>query len=285
MNRNDRVATAQETLQILADGSYLSPSGKTIEIAKEQAFAVQNSIHYKRNAFDPIFAERDKILADSVKKQTKFEVTTETSLEACKRLLAFNQKIFCLNFASAKNPGGGFLGGSQAQEESLARSSGLYPCIAQMNEMYESNKKYKSCLYLDDMIYSPDVPVLRQDDGTLLETPYLVSFLTSPAVNAGVLSKNEKEKIEEVMLLRLEKLLSIAVVKRYKTLVLGAWGCGVFMNDPEKIAAYFHHQLLKNQDSAKSALFENVFERVVFAIYAPSVDNANVTPFLKLFGK
>jgi len=70
-----------------------------------------------------------------------------------------------LNFASAKNPGGGFLGGGSAQEESLARSSGLFPCINQMQQMYETNRAYRSCLYTDHMIYSPRVPVFRDDEG------------------------------------------------------------------------------------------------------------------------
>ncbi|MFD0589016.1 TIGR02452 family protein [Paenibacillus sp. GCM10027627] len=65
--------------------------------------------------------------------QTVIELTGETTLEAASRLAASGEGAVCgLNFASAKNPGGGFLNGTRAQEESLARSSGLYPAIAQM---------------------------------------------------------------------------------------------------------------------------------------------------------
>ena len=66
------------------------------------------------------------------------------------------------------NPGGGFLSGSQAQEESLARATALYPCLAQMTEMYETNRQLNSPLFTDNMIYSPEVPVFRDDDDILL---------------------------------------------------------------------------------------------------------------------
>ena len=103
-------------------------------------------------------------------------------------------KVLCLNFASAKNPGGGFLNGSQAQEESLARATGLYPCISQMTQLYEKNRYYGSCLYLNDMIYSPQVPVIRDDNDELLNKIFLISILTAPAVNAGAVRKNAKKQ-------------------------------------------------------------------------------------------
>src|SRR5262249_53317890 len=146
---------------------------------------------------------------------------------------------------SAKYPGGGFLGGARAQEESLARSSGLYPCIAQMRGMYEANKQFGSCLYTDHMIYSPRVPVFRDDEGGLLAQPYAVSFLTAPAVNAGAVKEHERALVEPTMFARMEKLLSVAVVRRQHTLVLGAWGCGVFKNDTARVAQAFRRHLVE----------------------------------------
>ncbi len=279
MNRENRAETGKETLLIIENGYYISPLGKRIEIREETEAAIQKSIHYPGNDFEKVFLQRDQILQSSPKRKTKFEVNILSSLVACQKLLEGVPKVLCLNFASAKNPGGGFLGGSQAQEESLARSSALYPCIAQMQQMYTSNRLHRSTLYRDDMIYSPDVPVFRNDDCSLLETPYLVSFITAPAVNYGTLSEKEKGKADEVMLNRTEKLLSVAVVNGHKNLVLGAWGCGVFRNNPEKVSAYFHHHLIENP------VFNQFFEKVVFAVYASSEDNANVRPFMKLFGR
>ena len=129
----------------------------------------------------------------------------------------------------SENPGGGFLGGSQAQEESLARASGLYPCISQMNEMYDHNRKLRTCLYSDYMIYSPGVPVIRDDEDRLLAQYYTTAFITAPAVNAGVVKEREQaddQQIESVMKERIRYILDVAAMNGHRTLVLGAYGCG-----------------------------------------------------------
>jgi uncharacterized protein (TIGR02452 family) len=113
------------------------------------------------------------------------------------------------------------------------------------------------------MIYSPRVPVFRDDEDRLLSRTYAVSFLTAPAVNRGAVEQNEREnlpRVEATMLERIEKLLAVAVVQGHDTLVLGAWGCGVFRNDPSDVAAWFHRQLIDNP------AFQGAFRRVVFAV-------------------
>src|SRR5262249_38608560 len=143
--------------------------------------------------------------------------------------------VAALNFASAKDPGGGFLNGSQAQEESLARSSALYASLLRGWEFYDRHRASPSCLYLDAMIVSPGCPVFRDDDGTLLEEPQLVTIITSPALNAGAAADNRPEelpRIPEVFRRRSEYGLALAASQGANRLVLGAWGCGVFRNDP-----------------------------------------------------
>jgi uncharacterized protein (TIGR02452 family) len=211
-----------------------------------------------------------------------FEVANETTLSAVVRLLSEDagRRVLALNFASAKNPGGGFLGGSQAQEESLARASGLYACIAPMTGYYETNRACGSCLYTDHMIYSPDVPVFRDDDDRLIARPYLVSFLTAPAVNAGAVRWNEPRhvaRIEPVMRSRIEKLLTVAVARGHDALVLGAWGCGVFQNDPVQVARWFREYLIS------PGRFHAVFTRVVFAVLDRSPSREIIRPFEKEF--
>jgi len=209
------------------------------------------------------------------KYDTRVEVTNETTLAAAKRLVDEGvDDIICLNFASAKNPGGGFLGGARAQEESLARSSALYASIAPQQEMYEFNRQQRTCLYSDYMIHSPNVPVFRDDGGRLLEDPYRASFLTSPAVNAGALRRNEPDKvpfIESTMTLRTEKVLWVMESQQQSTLVLGAWGCGVFRNDSSMVAGLFFDAL--------STKFAGRFARVVFAVYDTSSDQSIIRAF------
>lgn len=260
-SRNNRAIIAQETLNILNNGWYINSYEEHIDIKDIQGAAVERSIHYPSSKTEQILKE----LTKHSHVISKFELTSETTLECAYRKVVRegHKKTICLNFASAKNPGGGFLGGSQAQEETLARSSGLFPCIAQFHDFYQKNRSVRTCLYTDDMIYSPMVPIIRYDDGQLLNSPYLLSILTAPAVNAGALQSNEPQRVNEieaVMLGRIEKLLALMAKHQYDTIILGAWGCGVFKNDPRKIAYWFKKQLLNNPQ------FQNRFQHIVFAI-------------------
>lgn len=275
MNNPNRKELAQETLQIIKTGNYRNNLGEIVSIKNETDFAVENSKLFRTEDFPETFELR------KTEGETLVEVTDETTLEAAKRVCKEDENAnpFVLNFASAKNPGGGFLGGAQAQEESLARSSSLYPCLTANFEMYQHNRNGNLCLYSDWMIYSPRVPVFRNDDGSLIQKPYLVSFLTSPAVNAGVVKQRETDKmhlIEPVNRERAGKFLWIANQNELKTLILGAWGCGVFQNDPQMIARIFD-ELLKGE-------FANCFERVIMAIYDKTPTRKIYNAFVEVFG-
>src|SRR5260370_38640775 len=110
---------------------------------------------------------------------TNVEVANETTFRGLSRLSASGGHIGCLNFASAKNPGGGFLSGAQAQEEALARSSALYPCLLRAPDYYERNRANHSAIYLDLVIFSPLVPFFRDDSAALLERPALAAVITA----------------------------------------------------------------------------------------------------------
>jgi uncharacterized protein (TIGR02452 family) len=279
MNRSARTTLAKETLKILEAGSYRTASGQMIWLEPEQTHAIQSTHIYTPADFPDVLP----VPPANYTGETTIEVTGETALEAAQRVAGEGEtNPFCLNFASAKNPGGGFLGGAQAQEESLARSSGLYPCLLQYQEaMYDFHRRLPTCLYSDTMIYSPQVPVFRNDDGTLLDAPYLVSFLTSPAVNAGAIRRNEPyniPQIEPIMRARAAKLLWGATQYHHNTLILGAWGCGVFGNDPALVARLFAEHL------REGGHFAGQFQRIVFAVYDRSPEQARRNAFLSEFG-
>mmetsp|Transcript_15010 Transcript_15010/g.21011 ORF Transcript_15010/g.21011 Transcript_15010/m.21011 type:complete len:139 (-) Transcript_15010:64-480(-) len=127
--------------------------------------------------------------------------------------------------------------------------------------MYNLNEKdNKSCLYHHGVIFSPKVPIIKNDAGELLQTPYKVNFLSCPAVNAKAAKKKKvsQKMIEETMYERMDALLSVAVFHGQRVLVLGKWGTGVFGNSEEMIASLFKI-LLKSK-------YAGCFERVVFAV-------------------
>ncbi|KAL0479549.1 hypothetical protein AKO1_007769 [Acrasis kona] len=112
------------------------------------------------------------------------------------------------------------------------------------------------------MIYSPEVPVFRLDDGTWIDR-YNISIVTSPAVNAGVVRsrihrKDVDKQINEAMYERMARILQLFELKRIPILILGSFGTGVFKNDPELVAKAWSELL--------SGRFKNSFKHVVMAI-------------------
>ena len=267
MKRSTLAALGREAVEIMKRGTYRAPSGVEVSIADAQARAVAATREYRPTDGDLREPRRDR--------STRFEVTPETTLEAAARLAS--TRPLALNFASATKPGGGFLGGAQAQEESIARSSSLYAAIA-FREMHRHHSHPRNPMYTSWAITSPDVPVFRKDDGTLLERPYATSFLTCAAVNAGVVlarDPSRKSEIMRAMRERIRRILAIAAHEDYATLILGAWGCGVFRNDTEDIALAFREAL--------DGPFAGAFERVVFAVYDTSTELRFRGPFVRRF--
>ncbi len=256
--KKERINIANNTLQILDKGFYEIDT-KQVNVANQVVASISNATLHSPDQLN------DLLVGAELKKEheTKLIVTNESTLNAAKTWVNKLEKLGVLNFASAKNPGGGFMNGAQSQEESIARSSSLYPSIDQFQEMYKHNRAYKTYLYSDYMIYSPEVVVFKNDDGDLLEDPYLVDVVTSPAVNIGAILSNkpkEMRRVEEVMLQRIDKMLGLFAEKGCENLILGAWGCGVFRNNPEDITNYFK-QFLK-----QGGKYEGVFNTIVFAV-------------------
>ncbi|WP_205511656.1 TIGR02452 family protein [Longitalea arenae] len=273
MNQAKRKAIAEDTLQILEKGFYTNRRGEKVDLALIQKKAEENTRLFRPQELDELL---DRLKKDN-SFETKYEVTNETTLDAARRLAAEGvQHIMCLNFASAKNPGGGFLGGALAQEECIARASGLYPTLLQAAAYYEYHRMHRSGLYSDHMIYSPGVPIIKDEGGLELDEPVCISIVTAPAVNAGVIKRDDggsTDKIIPAMKARIEKLLALCMHYRHTTLILGAWGCGVFRNDPDMIAGLFHEAL--------TGPFANQFDRVLFAVKTNKEEI--IEPFAKRF--
>jgi uncharacterized protein (TIGR02452 family) len=272
LNRNQRARVAQQTLQIIGQGHYVSCAGRHVDIGAAVAASVSGTCE-----FPPDHAVTlPQGLAG--RHTTQVEVRNETTLAAARRLTADHRTV-ALNFASAKNPGGGFLSGSEAQEESLARSSSLYACL-EGRSMYPFHRCHDDTLYTDYVIYSPSVVVFRDDDGELLETPFMCSFLTAPAPNAGAVLQRDPTRVGELrraLQTRINKVLSVAAVQGYDATILGAWGCGVFKNDPREVAREFQ--------AALSVDFAGVFRVICFAVLDHSSDGSVIAPFERSFGR
>lgn len=172
-----------------------------------------------------------------------------------------------LNFASYKEPGGKFLEGSMAQEESLCHSSFLYNVLAQCQGYYQWNNEHKNRgLYKNRALYSPNVRFFHG------ENTYVADVITCAAPNLSTARKYCDVSPQEntaALNSRIQFLLDIAEREKVDTLIFGAWGCGVFGQDPEEVAQIF-----------KNNLPERNIKKVIFAIPA---GNNNFEAFDKIF--
>ena len=202
-------------------------------------------------------------------------VANETSLSAAKRITDAGSRPLVLNFANAVEPGGGFLSGSTAQEEYLCRSSALYATIKH-SPMYAHHRAMgaDSFLATEWAILSPGVPVFRGDDGYLLTEPWQYDTLTCAAPVARAVGL---ERATPAMHTRIDRVLAIARAYGYRSLVLGAWGCGAFHNDPVAIAGFFRDAL--------TGKYLGAFDEAVFAITDWLPERKYLSPFARAFAE
>jgi len=220
--------TANTVLRMIETGSY-EVDGQTVQIEIEQTTAVKGTRLYAPEELASFGAAIGPSPAIRV-----VDGTTQTV--ALEMATSVKGNVGLLNFASARNPGGGFLNGAKAQEEDLCRCSGLYPCLLQCMEYYEVNRGQSSLLYTDHAIFSPTVPFFKtRGTGEYLKVPFFVSVITAPAPNSGPFLRNEQgstDELKSTFLRRWKNVLRIAHDQNISHLLLGAWGCGAFGGDP-----------------------------------------------------
>ena len=220
-------------------------------------------------------------------------VSGRRTFEAARDLLLADpaDRVAVLNFASATNPGGGVLHGSSAQEESLCRCSTLYPTLDQRrfwDGYYHRHRKRGDATYSDACIYSPGVVVFKRD----AEYPELVpegewfevDVITCAAPNLRRVPRNAQagrrqavgaDELYRIHVRRGRRICEVAASNGVTSLVLGAFGCGAFCNDPRVVA------------SAYKAVLGEVgpyFKRVEFAVFcAPGRESENLRAFEDAF--
>lgn len=210
------------------------------------------------------FTDDDKITFQDKKFDTKLEFVNEDTFNAAKKL---GEDCAVLNMASFKNPGGGVVWGSHAQEECLCRRSNLYGVL----------KSFKYPLPIQSCIFTPDITVFKDDEYNDCE-PYKCSVLTSamlknPELVDGKFTVRDRECVRK----KIQMLLATALHFEKRKIVLGAWGCGAYKCPPEEVAKLF-------KECLEDPKFKNQFEHIVFAIFCGK-DINNLTVFRKVFNE
>ncbi len=226
------------------------------------------------------------VLPDDLRKAPEVEVIQSKTFDAARK---YEGKVAAINFASATTPGGGVTKGATAQEECLCRSSTLYATLSNKrcwDEFYKPHRDKLNALHNDDIIWTPDVVVFKDDDYNLLDEPKKISVITCAAPNLrekNVDMFNVDKPLEEVIsddelfeihVKRAERIFRVAEKKGVETLIAGAFGCGAFRNNPEVVAKAWK---VASQEFEGSNL-----KKIVYAIYDGPYSN-NFEVFKKIF--
>lgn len=280
MTRQANLSISSENEAYIKQGWYPHPTSHTaVDLSSAVSASKRATVSYSVEAADRLLSTVSSL--PNLNLRTLLSVTAESSTAAAERLQSLGApRIAVLNFASARNPGGGYIKGAQAQEEDICRSSALYTTLLEAPDFYAPHQRSDG-LYSHRMVYSPCVPMYRATTGSLLPAPYTVDFITAAAPNCAALATNHAHllpQVPQVLKERAERLLAVCAHHGARTLVLGAWGCGVFRNDPAFVAKVFH-DLLK-----PGGVYYGQFESAVFAIYDTSRSQEVMGAFDKEFG-
>ena len=150
-------------------------------------------------------------------------------------------KTCILNMASSKHAGGGVERGAMAQEECLFRCSNLFVSVPQSFYPLENDE----CLYTKNAIFFKDRYYNNME-------PVELDVVTIAAIN---LNNGRPNDYMNIMMNKMKLMLSLAKQNDCENVILGAWGCGVFKNNPNEVASMF-----------KKVIRQYEFKNVVFAV-------------------
>lgn len=253
--------------------------------------AIRESIKNQR-----LYLESDDLaVPNDLGKTCHTVVSTKRSFEAASVYAKAGKKVCVLNFASATNPGGGVTHGSSAQEECLCRCSTLYMCLDfddLWQRFYLPHREMGDPLYNDDCIYTPGVIVTKSDISFPERMPeedwYSVDVITCAAPNLRDMPSNfmnpcagdkpadiENDDLYKLHLQRIERIFKIAIANGAEVLILGAFGCGAFMNPPEIVSKAFYDVQKK---------YGNCFQTIEYAVFCGGHETQNYDSFCEVFG-
>ena len=266
-----------ENVKVYLDTKRIINEDKSVQDSIKESIANQEFIPDGKNI---------EVNIPTDKRPCFITVTKNKTMDAASGYADGKRRIAVLNFASATTPGGGVVKGSSAQEECLCRVSTLYDCLTDadmFDKFYQPHRDELNALHNDDIIYTPDVLVLKNDNYQPYDKSdrFKVDVITCAAPNLrdynvdmfNIDKPLEKpisdEELKAIHIKRARQILSVAASKGVDVLILGAFGCGVFRNSPTVVAEAYK-EVIKD--------FRKAFDTIEFAVYC-SKDTENYDVF------
>lgn len=278
MTREDRINVYRQTIAVCNQGWYIDANGNRIDLPDDTQIAENTQFYDKEFTVDDIKANNQP---------TEITVINTDTINAAHNLLLDGYNPVALNFANRHNPGGGVIGGSRAQEESLFRATNLFRSLYQYIYYAEEYgvKRNPDRQYPMDRhfggIYTPNATVFRDSnkDYVFISKPYQISFIAVAALNRPRLIDDKflNDKDAQTTKDKIRTILRIGLKNSHDAIVLGAFGCGAFHNPPAHLAKIFH-QVIEEKE------FKDKYKKIVFAIIEDhNSTNGNFKPFYDEF--
>ena len=258
-----------------------------IELSASVIYSKEHTRIYWENDYPEFDAEKAC--------DTEITVTQDRSYQAAMRLAAENagSRIAVMNFANAFQAGGGVVKGAGAQEECLCRTSTLYPLLYRKtlrDTFYKHHRTLNTPKATDALIYTEDVVICKTDEDLPQRMPreqwVNVDVITvaapdlrdksnpyAPLAGGGTFMKNAELFGYHVK--RAIHVLTCAAAQGADILVLGAFGCGAFRNDPTVVAHAYKVAI---------EVFPKVFRKIEFAVYCNPANQKNYETFSRVLG-
>ena len=288
--RYDNIKMLEDTLGIFKKGSYVK-DGRTIYTklsgrqTKECHVFLPEKVREIMNNIDAEHVHRTACMEIRCRNIDSFGMAQEQHKQSLSVSEEKENNILVLNFANPVHPGGGVRRGSRAQEEDLCRKSSLLLSLESecAQEYYRYNKSLHTYMGSDAIILTPNVEIIKDVNGELLEDSIIVSVMTcaAPMITQGMEGLSN-EQYQALFYNRICGMLKCAAHWGYQDLVLGAFGCGAFGNDARLVSDLFYKAL--KEFAYNGLTVENFFRRIDFAVLDRTPEQYNFNEFNRNFG-
>lgn len=287
--KNENIQILEDTLRIFKEGKYRK-DGKTIRTKLSGNQTEECYVYLPENVQD--IMNRKDFQHVHVMGRVGVGCRNIDSFAMAQELHEWNflfsgekaNNILVLNFANPVNPGGGVRRGSAAQEEDLCRKSSLLLSLEshQAQRYYKYNRSLHTDMGSDAIILTPNVEIIRDVNGELLDESVIVSVMScaAPMITQGMEGLSN-EQYQEIFYNRICGMLKCAAYWGYQVLVLGAFGCGAFGNDAKWVSDLFYKALKEFSYDGMSA--KDFFRRIDFAVLDRTPGRYNFNEFNRNF--
>jgi len=202
----------------------------TARVAEEYKEEIEHSINNSR-----IYSGDEVLPAPTVVKRK----VTITNLNPVKALAKYAKgKTVILNFGNYNKPAGGYTKGEINREITLCRNSDLFPILRFFDYPYYENNRVHPAkqLYHKHILYTPEV-VFEVND-----SKYKCDVLNCAAPNWIAAQRQGQASFQmnyAALSRRIKFIAKVLSEQKVDTVILGAFGCLKFGQDPRDVAELF----------------------------------------------